>query len=730
MAFAQDARIALHPLVVTNGSKQQAADPQGSAVLFFKRSFVVQGSPYLRPDPKKSDFILYHMTTRKIIATLFVGVLLSFDVAAQCGKVAEEAADAYAKGYYHSSVELYKKAYTCARKPSEKGEFIFMVAESYRALGDMEQAEIWYDKANRIQYPDPVTYFWIGESLKQQGKYAEAIAAYNRYREKKPGDMKVEAAIAMCEMAQKWKDSPTRYSVDPEVLLNTQQFDFTPAFADKNNQTVVFGSTRQASTGVELDPILGENFSDLYTSTRDRLGKWSEPVKLPSSINGFGNEGAPVFNSKRTIMYFTRCPWDKKKEYGCDIWMSRKVGANYSEPEMLALKPDAGKSDTLVVWHPTISANDEVLIFSTNARMSGHKGGFDLYMVKLDKDGKPVGKPVNLGPEVNTPKGEVYPFLRSDGSLYFTSNGYGGMGGLDMFRAEPTGENAWGQVENLKSPLNSPWDDYGIVFDGEEDRGFFTTNRPGGKGGDDIWRFYMPDLEFAFQGVVLEKGNNQPLAGAKVTVVGTDGSNISALTDDMGGFSFTDCGSGRCIKENTSYSILVEKEDHFAVRDQITTVGVSESTTFVREYLLQGARAGDVVKLPTILYETDKFALLDVSKDSLEIAYQTLIDNPTLVVELRSHTDARPTRSYRGGNLELSQLRAQSCVNYLVTRGIDPARMVPVGRGPDEPVVPMDKINKMATKEEKDAAHQMNRRTDFKILRWDYVPKENASPNN
>ena len=667
------------------------------------------------------------MITRKFLAGLFLSLLCTTAAMAQ-GKLAEEADEAYTKGYYFNAIELYKKAYTVEKKASIKAELIFKVAESYRALGDAEQAEVWYDKANKAQYTDPITYYWIGEMLKQQGKYAEAIAAFNRYKEKKPGDGRADASIAASEIAQKWKDNPTRYEVAPEVLLNTPQYDFAPAFSDKNNQSLVFSSTRQASTGTEIDQVLGENFSDLFASTRDRLGKWSEPTKLPPAINGFGNEGAAVFNSERTIMYFTRCPMEKKKVHGCDIWMSKKVGNNYTEPEMLALKPNVGKNDTITVGHPTLTPDGKHMVFASNQRLQGHQGGMDLYIVKLGEDGKPVGNPTNLGPDVNTRRADLYPHIRQDGSLYFASNGYAGMGGMDMFRAEPVGENKWGQVENLKSPLNSAWDDFAIVFDGENDRGFFTTNRPGGKGQDDIWRFSMPDMVFALQGVVYDKRTGQPIPSAKVSVVGTDGSNFSAITDDNGGFEFAESGTGRFIKESTSYSILAEAEGYLVVKDQITTVGLNESTTFVKEYFLQPATVAGVVELPTILYETDKYALLEASKDSLEVAFQILEDNPTLVVELRSHTDARPTRTYRGGNKELSQLRAQSCVNYLVTRGIDPRRLVPVGRGADEPKVTMAEINAMATKEEKDAGHQANRRTDFKILSWDFQPNGGATP--
>lgn len=662
------------------------------------------------------------MTTRKFLASLFVSLAFVTTASAQ-GKLAEEADDAFKKGFYFNAIELYKKAYTVEKKASTKAELIFKVGEAYRALGDPQQAGVWYEKANKAQYTDPITYLYIGDMLKQEGKYAEAIAAYNRYKEKKPGDVRADASIAESQQAQEWKDTPTRYSVDPEVLLNTPQYDFTPAFADKKNETVVYTSTRPGSTGTETDAIIGESFSDLFTSSRDRLGKWSEPVKLPIAINTGGNEGAPIFNEKRSMMYFTRCPMEKKKVYGCDIWVSKKVGNNYAEPVKLALRPD--KNDTITIGHPALTPDESALIFASDMKWPGHKGGKDLYMVALNKDGMPSGSPTNLGADINTSKDDMFPFVRNDGSLYFSSNGRAGMGGMDIYRAEKAGANAWSAVDNMRSPINSSSDDFGIAFEGAEERGFFTSNRAGGKGQDDIWRFYLPDMIFALQGTAYDKATGQPLPGTKISVVGTNGSNFSAITDDNGGFSFVENGKDRFIKENTTYSILAEKEGYLNVKDQATTVGLNESTTFVKEYFLQPAIVGGVVELPTVLYEVDEFVLIPAGIDSMQLAYQTLIDNPTMVVELRSHTDSRPTRRYKGGNMELSQKRAQSCVNYLVTKGIDPARMVPVGRGAEEPRITDAEIKKMATKEEKEAAHQKNRRTDFKVISYDYVPKAN-----
>lgn len=666
------------------------------------------------------------MSMRKFLACLTLSTLCATVAMAQ-GKDAKEADDAFNKGLYFNAIELYKKAYTTEKKASEKAVLIFKVGEAYRALGDAQNAQVWYEKANKAQYPDPITYYYIGEALKEQGKYAEAIAAYNKYKEKNPGDSRADASLAACQLAQTWKDAPARYKVDPEVLLNSPQYDFSPAFSDKKNTDLVFASSRTASTGTETDGIAGESFTDLFASSRDKLGKWSEPVKLPPSIDSPGHEGGPTFNAKRTVMYFTRCPHEKKKAFGCDIWITKKVGNNYSEPEMLNLRPQQEKNDTnvITIGQPTLSKDDGFMLFSSN--MKGGRGGKDIWMVKLDKDGKPTGTPTNLGNEVNTPKDDMFPFLRANGNLYFSSDGHPGMGGLDIFLAEKTGDASWGHVENLKSPLNSSGDDFSIIFDGDEERGYFTSNRPGGKGQDDIWRFYMPALEFALQGVAYDKETGAPLPDTKIEVVGTDGSNFSALTDGNGGFNFAENNKDRYIKENTSYTIRASKEKYLVVNDQITTVGLNESTTFVKEYFLQPIKDKGI-PLPQVLYEVDKFELTQAGKDSLETLYTTLVENPTIVIELRSHTDSRKTTRYKGGNLELSQKRAQSCVNYLVSKGIDPVRMIPVGRGAEEPLITDAEIAKMTTKEEKEAAHQKNRRTDFKVIRFDYVPKETNTP--
>lgn len=662
----------------------------------------------------------------KIFTCLALTGLISLSAMAQ-KKHTAEADTSYARGFYYNAIEQYKKAYTVEKKANEKARLIFMIGESYRMLGDPLQMEAWYGKANKAKYHDPITYFYIGEALKEQGRYADAIVQYNKYKDKKPGDGRADAAISACEVAQAWVDEPTRYRVEPEVLLNTPSYDYSPSFFDKRNDDIVFSSTRNASTGTEVDAIGGEGFADLFLSERDKNGKWSEPTKLGASVNTGAHEAAAVLNKKRNMIYFTRCPAVKKELHGCDIWMAKKAGQQFNAPVMLDLKPAVEKKEEpYTVGHPALSPDGKTLIFASNMPGQGAQGGRDLWRIALDKQGMPTGKPVNLGADVNTSGDEMFPFVRFDGTLYFASNGHMGMGSMDMFSAEKMGDNVWANVANLQAPLNSSMDDFGIMFDGEEDRGFFTSNRPGGKGQDDIWSFRMPDLVFALQGNVINKDDGSPIVGANITLLGSDGKEYSALTDDLGGFLFAENGDERYINENTSYAIKVGKDCYLNYADQISTVGLEESTTFVKEYILDYVCEEGVVELPEVRYDLDK-AILQVndsvnSKDSLNVLYQTLLDNPTITINLRSHTDSRGGDGY---NQRLSEARAKSCMDYLVNeKGVDPARIFPVGMGEKELKYSDAEIAKLKTTAEKEALHQKNRRTDFTVRSWDYVPPD------
>ena len=654
-------------------------------------------------------------------------IFLFFSLSLSAKKNYKQDADIAFSGLkYYQAIDLYKKAYTKEKSKEVKSEILFKIAECYRLKEDGTQAAVWYSKAITAKYDDPIAILYLADIYKSQGKYEEAIVEYNKYKAAKPGDKMADQGIKSCTDAKSWKDNPTKVVVNPLPLLNSEDYDFSPIFSSKKGDEIYFTSTRQGSTGTEVSDVTGMNFDDIYSSKRDKKGKWSTPALLNATINSPASEGSACLNSKKSTIYFTRCGVQKKGVMGCSIYTAGKSGQNWGEPELIAVA-----QDTFTVGHPAISDDDNTLVFASD--IPGGQGGKDLWYITYDKKAKTWSQPVNLGAEINTPGDEMFPYIRDNGELYFASNGLPGMGGLDLFKAKSKGINQWGNPENLKAPMNSEANDFGIVFEEGQNRGMFTTSRSGGKGGDDIWEFYLPEIVFALEGVVRDIETQKPIAGAKVKLIGTDGLSAEMLTDESGAFSFKENGDARYINPNTSYSLVVEKEKYLSAKGKETTVGHESSMNFFHEYELQPMQGP--IKLPLILYAYNSADLLPESKDSLNYLYNIMVDNPNIVIQLRSHTDFRGKDAY---NEKLSQRRAQSCVDYLIKeKGVAPDRIVAKGMGEKEPLKMPDGtlldekyINALKSEEEKEAAHQRNRRTDFKVLRDDYVPQASQPSAN
>ncbi|MGY6562746.1 MAG: OmpA family protein [Luteibaculaceae bacterium] len=649
-------------------------------------------------------------------------LLLSFSAVAQ-KKITREADKEFKNQGYHNAIEMYKKAFSVEPKASEKARIVFQIAECYREVNDWNNALEWYQRAFRAKYDEPKIFLRLGQAYMNQAKYPEAIIEFNKYLDAEPNDKKARKALEACELAQSWMDKPTRYVVQPEVMLNSRSYDFSPVFTDAKQNELIFVSGREGSTGSKTDPRSGSNFMDLYSAERDRKGKWSEPQLLGETINTEHNEGPVSLDLRGKTLYFTRCITDKKKMRGCDIFVASKSGKDWGEPEALKLKPEG--ADSLVVAHPSLSSDGQRLFFAAN--LPGGKGGTDIWYVDYNRKDKKWGTPVNLGNEVNTPGNEQFPFIHSNGNLYFSSDFHPGLGGLDIFVATKVGEDKWGSVENLQYPINSPYDDFGIIFESAADRGYFSSNRDGGMGKDDIYSFNLPPMLFALQGLVYDKDTKEPVIDATISVAGTDGASFQAQTDEDGSFAFIENNGERFIKADNNYSIIVTKPDYLVAKDQISTKGLSESTTFIKEFFITFTSPDIAIEFPEVRYDLGKAALQVNdqvnSKDSLNFLYQILLDNPTIIIELQAHTD---TRGSAESNQKLSQARAQSCVDYLVSKGINPARMVAKGYGENKPKISDAQIAKMTTREEQEAAHQKNRRTEFSVLSFDFVPPSDA----
>ena len=647
----------------------------------------------------------------RVVGLIFFFSITSFNLIAQKSFLDDADHALYKEEKYFEAIELYKKAYVKEDGRDVKAEIIFKIGESYRLSDQPEQAEVWYGKAIIAQYADPVAILHLADMKMINGKYDEALVEYQKYVAEKPSDPKGKKGIEAAQMAQKWADNPDKYIVEPVVLLNSEYYDYGVAFSDRKNDEIVFTSTREGSVGSDMSEVTGDNFSDLYTSKRDNKGKWSEPVLAEGEeVNTPQSEGAPAFNSRKNTMYFTRCKVAKNGYMGCEIIAVKKQGTKFAQAEVVQIA-----SDSAIVGHPALNAGDDVIIFASD--LDGGQGGKDLWYIKEESRNK-WSKPINLGSEINTPGDEMFPFIRENGDLYFASDGHVGMGGLDNFVAKKKGETQWADVENLKAPLNSNANDFAIVFDADKDKGFFSSSREGGRGKDDIWQFSVPPILFKLIGIVKNSETGEPLVAATVKLIGTDGTSVEKDTKADGTFEFAQNGDQAYINKNTSYSITVSKPGFLNAKGKETTVGIEESKIFAHTYELIPIKE-EGIKLPEILYDFNKTTLTEQAKDSLDYLYDILIDNPQLVIELRANTDSRGSDSY---NKNLSQGRAESAVRYLISRGIETERMEPKGYGETNLLISDAEINKLATEEEREAAHQLNRRTDFIVLRNDYVP--------
>lgn len=617
---------------------------------------------------------------------------------------------AFAQERYYEAIDHYKKAYTRQNDLQEKAFVIFRIAECYRMADNPRQAEVWYSKAIKANYKDPIAIYYLAESKKLNGKLEDAGDFYKDYAEKAPKDPRGRKGQQSVELAMEWMKNPTRYEVQNAPIINSEFDDMAPLFADKDNRQLYFVSDREASVGNIVHERTGRAMPDIYETTKDRKGKWSEPAPLDVNINSDESEGPACFNGRMNTMYFTRCGFGKDGVFGCQIYHARQQGRSWAEAELIPIT-----ADTNTVGHPALAKDDKTLIFASD--MPGGYGGRDLWYI--NEKGRGVwSEPINLGSAVNTSGDEYFPYINFEGKLFFSSDGHVGMGGLDLFVAEKTGENKWGNVANLRYPLNSVTNDFSIIFDGEKNRGYLASDREGGVGETDIWEFYVPALVFALEGIVVNKETKEPITNATVQLKGTDGTSAEVTTDSDGEFKFAEKGTDRYINENTSYSILVSADEYLNAKGNETTVGEEESKVFYHEYQLQPV--DKPIKLPEILFELAKWDLLPQSKDSLNFLYEILIDNPTIVIELAAHTDSRDTDER---NRVLSQKRAQSCVDYLIERGIARERMVAKGYGESRPKWTDAQIAQKRTKEEKEQLHQENRRVEFSVLRDDHVPK-------
>ena len=642
--------------------------------------------------------------------------------------------EAYEDERFSVAVEKYQKAYTKLKKnPVERDRISFRMAECYRKMGEMKRADIQYKRLIKNGYDskEPIILLHYANAQKTVGNLDEAKEYYELYDKKVPDDPRGKYGLSACDMVPGWKEYESKYEFLEVKGLNSRESDFAPTYSNETFNSIIFTSTREGSMGKGVDEWTNQGFSDLFQSRQDVKGEWSSPVLLDEQeeggVNSEANEGAPMMNRDFSRLYFTRCPNQDGTKNGCQIYTSNRTGRVWSTPDLVPLGLDSSEA----VGHPTVSADELVIYFSSNR--PGGMGGKDIWVAFRESTGQPFGRPYNLGPVVNTPGDEMFPFLRYDTLLYFTSDSHPGLGGMDIFYTFPDSSRMWSAPVNMGIPINSEADDFAIIFQPEGEQGFFSSNRNGKKSKEDIYSFIIPPVAFTLAGTVTDDRTLQVIPGARVDIVGSDGISMTARTTDGGVYMF---GKTQ-IMPNTTYEITVSKDNYFNASGRVTTVGYEKSKDLIRDFVLEPIPEEPVV-LPDILYDLAKWDLKPQYQDSLQGLITTLDENQTIIIELASHTDARDT--YERNDV-LSQKRAQSVVDYLIERGIDPDRLIAKGYGERVPrtltknidrdgfvfkqgtILTESFIDSLPTVAEKEAAHQLNRRTEFRVISKDFVPK-------
>lgn len=657
--------------------------------------------------------------SRKLEFLLCIALLLSvtFRVDAQKRK-AVRAYEFFASGEYYEAIDHFKNAYSKSKDKELKAEMVYMVAECYRLTNDPRNAELWYRRAVKSAYSKPEAQYWLADALKKNGKYQQAIDEFRKYKQIVPGDTRADQQIRACELAQDWLRNPEAYRVDEIKDINSKDDDFSPAYARDDFGVLYFTSSREGAQGKKTHGATGKSFTDIFETRLDKKGKWSMPTPV-DGLNSEYEEGTPNFSSDYKEIYFTKCEAGKKERKGCVIMYSTRKGDAWSEPKNLGLL-----ADSVVAAHPAVTPDGLKLFFVSDIK--GGYGGKDIWYVTRDKPSDPWSGVKNTGPDINTPGDELFPFVRSDGILYFASDGHPGMGGLDIFKALPQPDGTW-IIQNMKAPVNSAADDFGITFQGSNEAGVFSSTRKG-RANDELYSFELPPLRFSVTGLVKDENTGTALQGSTVQLIASDGGNLQAETGAGGDFKFT-------LRPNVDYILLASKRGYLNGKERVTTKGQEKSRDFMVTILLSSIERP--IELPNIYYDFDRWELRPESMVSLDKLVETLNDNPNVTIELMSHTDSRANDEY---NLELSQKRAQSVVNYLISKGIEIERLSAKGYGESIPKTvdaelsaqyPFLKqgvtlneqfINSLTSEEQREIAHQINRRTEFRVLRTDYEP--------
>lgn len=660
----------------------------------------------------------------KILLLGFVLVLTS----CKSGRLLKKAHKSYEVGEYYTSADLFKRSLKNIKRRDEKAQATFLMAECYRFTNQNLKADAKYKQVIRSKYADSITYLYAGMVELKLNKLRDARKNFEIYLEAHSDDPIALNGIIACDSIPVWNKVKTRYVVKKHDDFNSRNSEFSPAYVGEDFDVIYFTSTREGLGPGKPNGITGQKSTDIFMSRLDSKNKWVDPEPLPDeSVNTEFDDGVASFTSNGKKMYFTRASYEEGRSLGTSLLVSERSGAKWNEPKQIKLYTDS-LLDSLVYAHPAINRDETVLYFVSD--LEGGYGGTDIWKVK-DIAGK-WSTPENLGPQINTTGNEMFPFIREDGILYFSSDGFPGLGGLDIYKAEPNTVDededsiSW-KVTNMLSPINSSYDDFGITFSGSQEYGFLSSNRRDSKGYDHIYSFIKPELEYYLEGVVRNEKTEDPLSDAVIKLIGNDGTNVKVKTKKDGSFS-------QKLNKNAEYVFLATCRGYLNQKGELSTMELKDSKTFTNNFSLPSVKKP--IRLNNITYEFGSYELTDTAKASLKDLVEILRDNPNITIEISAHTDMIGEEN---ANMTLSEKRAHSVVTYLIENKIAKDRLVAKGYGESVPIVADKDLAKMyafiketdvlnatfvsrLNASNQELANQINRRTEFKVLSTNYQP--------
>ena len=652
---------------------------------------------------------------------LYFYLILSYLLLMGCGadQAMKKGDKFYAIGEYFDAATQYRKAYsqTPAKEKKLKGERAMKLAECYRRINFTNKAITAYNNVVRNKQEDSLTHFYLGQLYLKNGNYKEAAKQFkmasDSLPETNPHWQLARNGLKSALMAPKWKKEGSDYTVKRENLFNSRRAEYSPMLTGEDDNQLFFTSTRNQAQGDEYSGITGAKAADIFMSQKDDKGKWGKPQAIDSELNSDFEEGACCFSPDGRTMYLTLCKTDPNYPRYATIVASHRNDAVWGKPSEIVISKDSLYSYA----HPAVSPDGEWLYFVSD--MPGGQGGYDLWRCRL-LGNDAVGALENLGTTVNTSGDEMFPTFRPNGDMYFSSNGHPGLGGLDIFILKKGTRT----LEHPLSPLNSQGDDFGMTFEGRLNKGFFCSNRGDNRGYDHIYSFYNPEIVQTVRGWVYEQDGYE-LPAAQVYMVGNDGTNLKLSVRGDGSFT-------QEIKPGVDYVFLGTCKGFLNHQEQLHVETAKKSEEYVLQFPLANISAP--VLIENIFYDFDKATLRPESQKALDELVKLLNENPNITIELSAHTDYKGSDLY---NERLSQRRAESVVYYLIANGIAADRLTPKGYGEGKPKKIKRKVAEKyqflkegdiltenfivrLPEEQQEQCNQLNRRTEFIVLRTTY----------